>query len=56
MVLTQSMATTKQDTRNPPSALERQVQTLTVAVEWLTQQNHELEQQLKQRNDQEPNN
>ena len=32
------------------TALERQVQTLTVAVEHLTQQNHDLEEQLRQRN------
>ena len=39
MVLTHSMAT----------ALERQVQTLTAAVERLTKQNHDLEEQLRQR-------
>ena len=49
------MATTNQKIRNPPNALERQVQTLAVMVEWLTQWNHELERQLEQRNDQEPN-
>ena len=43
MVLTQSMATTNQKIRNPPNALERQVQTLAAMVEWLTQWNHELE-------------
>ena len=32
------------------------MQTLTVAIEWLTQWNHELEWQLKQWNDQELNN
>ena len=53
MVLTRSMATTNQETGSPPNALERQVQTPTVVVEWLTQWNHELERQLKQRNDQE---
>ena len=37
------MATTNQETGNPSNALERQVQTLTVVVEWLTQWNHELE-------------
>ena len=32
------------------------MQTLTAAVERLTQRNHELEWQLEQQNDQEPNN
>ena len=36
MVLTRSMATTNQETGNPPSAVERQVQTLAAAVEQLT--------------------
>ena len=45
----------------PPrsTALERQVQTLAAAVECLTKQNHDLEEQLRQRdaghNDQEEN-
>ena len=33
-----------------PTALERQVQTLTAAVERLTKQNHDVEKQLRQRN------
>ena len=33
-----------------PTTLERQVQTLTAAVECLTKQNHDLEEQLRQRN------
>ena len=37
------MVITYQETGNPPSTLERQVQTLAVVVEWLTQWNHELE-------------
>ena len=52
MVLTHSMATTNNAQGDEPrrTALERQVQTLTVAVEHLTQQNHDLEEQLRQRN------
>ena len=52
MVLTRSMATTNnvQEDKLPRStALERQVQTLVVAVERLTKQNHDLEEQLRQR-------
>ena len=49
------MATTNQEIENPSNALERQVQTLIAVVEWLTQQNHELEWQLEQQNYQEPN-
>ena len=52
MVLTRSMATTNnvQGNESPRStALERQVQTLTTAVEHLTKQNHDLEEQLHQR-------
>ena len=52
MVLTRSMATTNnvQEDEPPRSiALERQVQTLMVAVERLTKQNHDLEEQLRQR-------
>ena len=30
-----------------PTALERQVQTLTIAIERLTKQNHDLEEQLR---------
>ena len=33
-----------------PIALERQVQTLTAVMECLTKQNHDLEEQLRQRN------
>ena len=33
-----------------PTALERQVQTLAAAVEHLTKQNHDLEEQLRQKN------
>ena len=52
MVLTRSMATTNnvQEDKLPRStALERQVQTLAIAVERLTKQNHDLEEQLRQR-------
>ena len=49
------MATTNQETENPSNALERRVSTLVAVDEWLTQRNHELEWQLKQWNDQEPN-
>ena len=37
------------------TALERQVQTLAAAIERLTKQNHDLEEQLRQRNTR-PNN
>ena len=52
MVLTRSMATTNnaQGDEQRPTALERQVQTLTAAVEHLTKQNNDLEEQLRQRN------
>ena len=52
MVLTHSMATTNNvqgDESLRSTALERQVQTLAVAVERLTKQNHDLEEQLRQR-------
>ena len=52
MVLTRLMATTNnvQGDESPRSiALERQVQTLAAAVERLTKQNHDLEEQLRQR-------
>ena len=52
MVLTRSMATTNNVQEDEPlrsTALERQVQTLTAAVERLTKQNHDLEEQLRQR-------
>ena len=46
------MATTNnvQGDEPRPTALERQVQTLTDAVECLTKQNHDLKEQLRQRN------
>ena len=52
MVLTRSMATTNnvQGDEPQPTALERQVQTLTATMERLTKQNHDLEEQLHQRN------
>ena len=52
MVLTRSMATTNNVQEDEPprsTALERQVQTLTAAVERLMKQNHNLEEQLRQR-------
>ena len=52
MVLTHSMATTNNVQGDEPprsTALERQVQTLMTAVERLTKQNHDLEEQLQQR-------
>ena len=52
MVLTRSMATTNnvQGDETRATALERQVQTLAAAVECLTRQNHDLEEQLRQKN------
>ena len=52
MVLTQLMATTNNVQGDEPraTALERQMQTLIAAVERLTKQNHDLEEQLRQRN------
>ena len=52
MVLTRSMATTNdiQEEEPPTTALERQVKTLAAAVERLTRQNHDLEEQLRQKN------
>ena len=52
MVLTRSMATTNdiQEEEAPTTALERQVRTLATAVERFTKQNHDLEEQLKQKN------
>ena len=46
MVLTHSMETTNDVQGDEPrtTALERQVQTLTVAMERLTKQNHDLEE------------
>ena len=51
MVLTHSMATTNNVQGDEPraTALGRQVQTLATAVEHLTKQNHDLEEQLRQR-------
>ena len=52
MVLTRSMATTNIIQGDEPctTTLERQVQTLAIAVERLTKQNHDLEEQLHQKN------
>ena len=52
MVLTRSMATTNdiQEEEPPTTALEKQVKTLVAAVERLTKQNHDLEEQLRQKN------
>ena len=46
------MATTNdvQEEEAPTTALERQVRTLAVAVECLSKQNHNLEEQLNQKN------
>ena len=46
------MATTtnNQGDKPRPTALERQFQTLTTTVEHLTKQNHDLEEQLRQKN------
>ena len=52
MVLTRSMATTNNIQEDEPlrsTALERQVQTLAATVERLTKQNHDLEEQLRER-------
>ena len=51
MVLTHSMATNNVQEDEPPrsTALETQVQTLAAAVKHLTKQNHDLEEQLRQR-------
>ena len=52
MVLTRSMATTNNvqgDESSRSTALERQVQTLVAAMQRLTTQNHDLEEQLRQR-------
>ena len=52
MVFTRLMATTNNVQGDEPhmTALERQVQTLTVAVERFTKQNHDMEEQLRQKN------
>ena len=51
MVLTSSMATTNdiQEEEPPTTALEKQVKTLAAAVERLTKQNRDLEEQLHQK-------
>ena len=51
MVLTHSMATTNdiQEEEPPTTALEKQVKTLAAAVERLTRQNRDLEEQLHQK-------
>ena len=52
MVLIRSMATTNNGQGDEPprsTALERQAQTLMAVVERLTKQNHDLEEQLRQR-------
>ena len=54
MVLTRSMGTTNNfqgDKSLRFTELERQVLTLMAAVEHLTKQNHDLEEQLRQRQD-----
>ena len=52
MVLTCSMVTTNNVQEDEPqsTALERQVQTLTAAMERFTKQNQDLEKQLRQKN------
>ena len=52
MVLTRLMAITVNNQGDEPRIiiLERQVQTLATAVERLTKQNHDLEEQLRQKN------
>ena len=50
MILTRSIATTNNVQGDEPprsTALERQVQTLVAAMESLTTQNHDLEEQLR---------
>ena len=50
MVLTRSMVTNNNNRDEPcTTALKRQVQTLAAAVEHLTKQNHDLEEQLRQK-------
>ena len=52
MVLAHSMATTNdiQEEEPPTIALEKQVKTLAAAMERLTKQNQDLEEQLRQKN------
>ena len=51
MVLTRSMATTNdiQEEEPPTTTPEKQVKTLAAAVERLTKQNHDLDEQLRQK-------
>ena len=50
MILTRSMATNNNNGDEPrTTALERQVQNLAATVERLTRKNHDLEEQLRQR-------
>ena len=50
MELTRLMATNNHTGEEPCTiALERQIQTLVVAVERFTKKNHDLEEQLRQR-------
>ena len=52
MVLTRLMATANdiQKEEPPTTALEKQVKTLAAAVECLTRQNYDLEEQMRQKN------
>ena len=52
MVVTRSMATNTNNQGDEPctTTLERQVQTLAVVMECLTKQNHDLEEQRRQKN------
>ena len=52
MVLTHLMATTNNIQGDEPctTTLEGQLQTLATAIECLTKQNHDLEEQLRQKN------
>jgi len=52
MILTRLMATPNNSQGDEPrtTSLKRQVQTLTAAVECLTKQDHDLEEQLHQKN------
>ena len=52
MVLTRSMVTTNdvQEEEPPTTALEKQVKMFATAVERLTKQNYDLEEQLNQKN------
>ena len=52
MVLTHSMTTTNNVQGDEPRAIafERQIHTLAATMERLTKQNHDLEEQLRQKN------